>query len=118
MNLKNFLIGFSFFIIGQLIGWVQAFGPLIWPKLKNNLWFSLIILSPIIGIFYIYGTKYMYEAFNHLAWPSRFLSFVAGVLVFSIATNIFFKEGLNLKTVVSLLLCFIILAIQVLWKTK
>jgi len=118
MNFRLFLYGFILFILGQMVAWVQVYGPLVWPKLKNNLWISLIILSPIIGIFYIYATRLVVEAFDGIAWPSRLISFCAGIIVFTLATSIFIKEGINLKTTVSLVLCVAILLIQIFWKTE
>jgi len=118
MNLRLLIIGFLLFIVGQGVAWVQVYGPLIWPKLKENLWFSLIVLSPLIAISYIYGTRYIVESFDGLTWPSRFISFSAGIIIFSIATSIFMKEGINLKTIISILLCIAVVSIQIFWKTK
>lgn len=101
---------------GQTFAWIQAYGPLLWPKLKSNMWFAYC-LAPLIAFFYIYGTKFMVEAFDGTTWPTRVITFCIGIAVFAIATGVFAKEGINMKTTVSLILCVTIVLIQVFWKT-
>jgi len=115
MNFKLFLSGFTFFILGQAVAWFQVYGPLIWPKVKEYTW-TVYLLSPIIAFCYIKATEHTVSAFDGVMWPSRLIGFTAGITVFTVATLIFKGEGINLKTGVTLALCAIILAIQILWK--
>ena len=64
---------------------------------------------------FIIGTKYTVESFG-LLWPARFIGFGVGIVVYALFVGIFFKEGITLKTFVSLLLCFSLVCIQVFWK--
>ena len=116
MNIKYLIYGFLLFMGAQLVAWVQVYGILIWPKLKANMW-VVYILAPIIAFFYIHGTRHIVAFYDGVVWPSRLIAFSAGILVFSILTAIFMKEGINLKTAVSIVLCIAILLIQILWKT-
>ena len=116
MNLKYLLYGFLLFMGAQLVAWVQVYGILIWPRLKANVWI-VYVLAPVIAFFYIHGTRFIVTAYNGVVWPSRLIAFSAGILVFSILTAVFMKEGINLKTAVSIGLCIVILLIQILWKT-
>jgi len=49
-------------------------------------------------------------------WPGRLLGFAIGVVVFSALSWLIFKEGVNLKTIVCIILSCIIIAVQALWK--
>jgi hypothetical protein len=49
-------------------------------------------------------------------WPARFIGFGVGILVYALFVGIFFKEGITLKTVTSLLLSLSLIFIQVFWK--
>jgi hypothetical protein len=118
MNFRLLIYGFLLFLLGQAIAWIQVYGPMIWPKLKNNMWFSIAVLSPLIGLAYIYATRNVVEAFDGIAWPSRLIGFSAGIIVFALATSFFIKEGINLKTAISLILCVAILLIQIFWKVE
>ena len=40
------------------------------------------------------------------------------MIVYALGVWFMFKEGINAKTLVSLVLCFILISIQVLWKTE
>lgn len=118
MNLKLLIIGFFIGIVGQILGWIQIYSGIVWPSLKQYTWIIVLLVSPAIGFLFVYSTKYMVEAFGGVLWPSRIIGFCAGVIVFTIATSIFMKEYINLKTFVCLMLCLVILGIQILWKTK
>jgi hypothetical protein len=65
---------------------------------------------------FITATKYSFIAFDGLLWPGRFVGFAVGIISFTVFTSIFLGEGINNKTVVSLLLASILVCIQVFWK--
>ena len=58
----------------------------------------------------------MVQGFGGIMWPSRFLSFGIGVVVFAILVYVLNNEGLNTKTLVSLSLALCLMAVQVFWK--
>ena len=116
MNI-NILYGMLFFALGHLGAFLQLNGQFKWDWFKNNE-FILACCGLVISYFYIWGTKYTVEGFNGLLWPTRFVGFAIGISTYAIGVSYFFKEGINTKTWGSLMLCIILIAIQVLWKTK
>ena len=93
-------------------------------QLQGNIkydWYStypvILLLSSIpLGWLYIQSVKYIIIAYNGEIWPSRILGFGVGVIVFAIMSYFIFKEPITLKTLLCLLLSFIIIMIQILMK--
>ena len=76
---------------------------------------SLVFAIPISYAF-IYATRYVVEYFDGALWPGRFIGFATGIISFAILTNLYFNEGINAKTAISLVLATALVAIQILWK--
>lgn len=114
--MKALLIGILFFILAQTTVWFQIQSQFIWKFAKDN---PLIIsfLGVPISYLFLLATKYTVEGSGGLMWPSRFIGFGLGIIIYTLLVNYFFKEGLNPKTLVSLGLSIIIILIQILWKT-
>jgi|TARA_R110002153_G_scaffold260516_1_gene420575 hypothetical protein len=117
MNTVKLLTGIFWFILGHIFVFFQLNGQFKWDWFKKN---ELIVASSglIISYFYIWGTKYTVEGLNGELWPARFIGFSIGMVIYALGVSYFFKEGITNKTFISLLLCVILVAIQVLWKTK
>ena len=117
MDIGKLFIGIFWFIIGHAFVFFQLNGQFKWDWFRKN---EFIVASTglIISYFYIWGTKNTVEAFNGLLWPARFVGFSIGIAIYAVGVNYLFKEGITNKTFVSLILCFILVLIQVLWKTK
>ena len=118
MDISKLLVGVFWFILGHACVFIQLNGQFLktdWFR-KNE--FLLACCGLVISFFYIWGTKYTVLAFEGLLWPSRFVGFSIGIATYAIGVWLLFKEDINLKTFVSLILCFILISIQVLWKTK
>jgi len=118
MQTKQLLLGVMWFTIGHLFVFFQLNGQFFktdWFR-KNEM--VVALFGFIISFFYIWGTKYTVQGFNGLLWPTRFIGFSIGMIIYSILVSYFFKEGINNKTLVSLVLCAVLIAIQALWKTK
>ena len=103
------------FFIVQVITWFQLNGQFFSPWFKNNV-FILCLMGVPISWLYIEATRMGFIAFDGLIWPGRLLGFAMGILTFAICANIFMGEGLNTKTVISLILATILTLIQVFWK--
>ena len=99
----------------QIITWFQLNGQFFSPWFKNNV-FILCLMGVPISWLYIEATRMGFIAFDGLIWPGRLLGFAMGILTFAICANIFMGEGLNTKTVISLILATILTLIQVFWK--
>ena len=115
MNFKELGLAIMWFIIAHIVVWFQLNGQFLWPWFRKNEWI-VAGSGAIISFFYIWGTKHGVNAFDGLLWPNRFLGFSIGILVYGMFVSIFMNEGINMKTAVSLVLCCILIAIQVLWK--
>lgn len=115
MDYKALIIGIFFFIVSQVVIWFQSHLQFFNKWASDN-----PILISSVGIIVSYGsimaTKYIAGAFGGLVWPSRFIGFSIGIVLFSILTWIFLKEPLSLKTITCISLAFCILAIQLFWK--
>jgi hypothetical protein len=72
----------------------------------------VILASVPLGWLYIKSVNYFIEGFEGQIWPSRLLGFSVGIIVFTLMSHYLFKEPLNLKTGICLLLGFTILMIQ------
>ena len=103
------------FFVVQVITWFQLNGQFFSPWFKNNV-FLLCLMGIPISWLYIEATRMGFIAFDGLIWPGRLLGFAMGILTFAICANMFMGEGLNTKTIISLILATILTLIQVFWK--
>ena len=62
------------------------------------------------------ATRYAVSGFGNLFWPGRFMSFTAGIFIFTIMTYMFREEAINVKTAISLVLAFSLILVQLFWK--
>jgi hypothetical protein len=115
MNYKHIALSFSLFIFGQIIVWIQVNGPLIWTWAKDYRYGLMILGVPITALF-MRATELSVSGFGNLFWPGRFMSFVAGIFIFTIMTYMFRNETINLKTAISLVLAFMLILVQLFWK--
>lgn len=101
------------FFVAQMIAWIQINGQFVWPWMKNYKF--LISLSGVpISYLLMIATDYAYEGMNGKIWPGRLMAFAVGILVFTVFTNVFLGEGIDIKAGISLLLASILLMIQML----
>ena len=111
----NIIIGALCFIIAQTMTWFQLNGQFIWIWFKYHP-FLIALFGIPISYFYILATKYVVEGFGGMMWPTRFIGFGIGILIYSIFISMFFNEGFSIKTIVSVLLAILILIVQMYWK--
>jgi len=109
------LIGLSLGLLAQILTFVQLQGQFINEWMKNNIWASVLLGLPISWLLITF-TRYCKDAFDGQIWPGRLIGFAIGAIVFTIMSQIIFKETLTAKTVSCLFLAVCILAIQLLWK--
>ena len=114
--MNKLLLGFALFFIGQIGIWFQTNGQFVWPWFKKNPIIISVIFGTSISYILIYGTKFMAEHFDGLLWPGRFIAFGSGIISFTFLTWFFLDEGLTTKTIVSLLVAFSLIGIQLFWE--
>ena len=116
MKIGELLIGILWFTGGHTLAFLQRNGQFFKTSWFRDNEFWVAAAGIIISYFYMYGTANLVEAFNGKLWPPRLLSFATGIFSFTFLTFILFKEGINMKTGVTLFLAFTIVLIQVFWK--
>jgi hypothetical protein len=115
MDIKNLLLGVASFAAAHFFTFFQLNGQFIWKSFQKHEW-AVASIGVILSFFYIWGTKYTVAAFDGLLWPSRFIGFGIGMVIYAFGVSYLFKEGINIKTLISLILCLILICIQVFWK--
>ena len=111
MSYKQIAIAFLLFMLGQILVWIQLNGPLLWLWAKEWRWALIIMGIPITMIFML-ATEYSVNGFSGMFWPGRFISFTAGIIIFSTLTYIFKSEPLTTKTMISVSLAFLLILVQ------
>jgi hypothetical protein len=115
MQMQRILYGVLFGVIAQVITFMQLQGQMKYAVLKNNTWFLVLMGMPISYLFLL-SVRNFILAFNGEIWPSRLIGFGIGVIIFTIMSEILFKEIMTLKTLTCLFLAIIIILIQIFWK--
>lgn len=115
MRYNDLLTGVGLFVIAHSLTFYQLNGQFINKWFVKNEWL-VIAFGAVLSIFYVWGTKYTVAGTGGLLWPARFIGFGIGMLLYAILVNHHFSEGINLKTIISLVLCLMLICIQVLWK--
>ncbi len=114
--MKHILIGMLMYTIAQTLAWFQTNGLLIHKWLADHVVLTSVILGPIVGVLFAYGTKAIYQQTDAL-WAARFLGFASGYMVFIPLTWYFFGETpFTVKNVISFLLCVLLIYVQIFMK--
>ena len=111
----NLFYGILFGLIGQIGSFMQLQGGIKYGWYPKYLWLSMLVAIPL-SWFYLKSVQHFVKAFEGEIWPSRLLGFSLGIITFTLMSSILFKEPFTAKTIVSVLLGFTIVAIQVLWR--
>ena len=111
----NLLYGMLFFLLAHICAFLQLNGQFKWEWFTKYEWVIALCGVPM-SFFYIWGTKYTVEGMDGLLWPSRFIGFGIGIVIYAVMVNYFFNEGFSVKTIISILLAIILICIQAFWK--
>lgn len=115
MDYSKILLGILFGIIGQVGTFLQLQGGYKYGWYNDHKW--IIILASIpLGWVYIQSVNYFIAGFGGQIWPSRLVGFGVGVIVFTLMSHYLFKEPLDLKNGICLLLGFTIVLVQLFLK--
>jgi hypothetical protein len=113
--MKNFILGIAYFLLAHFVTWFQLNGQFLWGWFQKNTLILAIFGIPI-SYLYIWETKHTTQYFDGVMWPVRFIGFGCGIVIYAVLVGMFFKEGINLKTLISLLLAILLVFIQIFWK--
>lgn len=86
------------------LGWFPKY---FWP---------VLLFSVPLSWFYMKSVGFFIAAFDGQIWPSRLIGFGLGIITFSLMSHFMFREPMTTKTIISLILGFTIVGIQILWK--
>ena len=109
------LIGMGAFLVAHVLTFFQLNGQFLYKSFQKHEW-AVAAAGVILSFFYMWGTKYVVEAFGGQLWPGRFIGFGVGMVIYAIMVSYFFNEGINLKTLLSLLIATGLVCMQVFWK--
>ena len=112
---RYILITILLFFLAQTMVWLQLNGQFVWASSRKYEWVLILFGLPISWLF-LEATRNGVTAFDGLLWPQRFLAFACGIVIFSLLTWLLKGEGINTKTLVSLMLSGVLVFIQILWK--
>ena len=112
----NLLYGIFYFLLAHVCAFIQLNGQFKWEWFVKYEWVIALFGVPM-SFFYIWGTKYTVAGMDGLLWPTRFIGFGIGIIIYAILVSWFFGEGFNTKTIISILLSIILIAIQAFWKS-
>jgi hypothetical protein len=115
MDIAKILLATMFMTLGQIGSFMQLQGSIKYGWSEKYLWLLLLSGIPISWL-YIKSVNLYVQGFGGQIWPSRLVGFALGVVIFTILSSVLFQEHLNLKTIISLILAFTIVAIQIFWK--
>ena len=107
--------GIFFFLLAHICAFLQLNGQFKWEWFAKHEWVMALCGIPM-SFLYIWGTKYTVEGMDNLLWPTRFIGFGIGIIVYAIMVNYIFSEEFSIKTIISILLSIILICIQAFWK--
>jgi hypothetical protein len=110
------IYGALLFTLGQIIVWFQSNGQFMWPWFKKNTLLVAIIGGTLASYVLIKATNLIYQHYDGLIWPGRFIGFSIGMVVFAYLTWQMMDEGINTKTLVSIILSILLICVQIFWK--
>ena len=111
---KYIVLTIVIFLLNNILIWYQLNSQLVWDWAKGtkSMWIMSLLGIPISLMFW-YATKVGYEGFGNL-WAVRFMGFATSMLTFPVMTWLYLGETVTLKTLVTILLAFIIMLLQLL----
>ena len=114
--MNKLLIAIVLFLFGQILIWYQTNGQFVWKWADEHPFAMACIFAVPISYAFIIATKLVVGYFDGTLWPGRLIGFATGITSFTILTIIYLGEGINAKTMISLVLATALVCIQIFWK--
>ena len=103
-------------VAGQTFIWFQLYSQYVWAWWENKALPAALIFGIPASLFFWYGTRMAVDATTE-AWSARLLGFGMSYLTFPVLTWWLLNESMfTAKTMVCVLLSFMIVGIQLFWK--
>ena len=111
----NIFWGILWGLTAQALTFFQLQGQLKYQWMKDYTW-AVVLMGIPISFMFMQSVKYFVLAFEGEIWPSRLLGFGIGVIIFTIMSELLFKEPFTVKTGICLGLGLLIILTQLFWK--
>jgi multidrug transporter EmrE-like cation transporter len=111
----NIIYGIIWGVLAQIATFMQLQGQLKFEWMKQHTW-AVVLMGIPISFMFMQSVKHFVLAFGGEIWPSRLLGFGIGVIIFTIMSELMFKEPFTLKTGICLFLGVLIILTQLFWK--
>ena len=109
---KNLLIYTLLVCISHVIFWFQVNGQFMWEFFKKYPYIIMLLGVPS-SYLAMTASKIVFDDFGEKIWPMRIIGFSTGTIIFALLAFAFMSEGLTLKTILCLILSFVIIIIQI-----
>jgi hypothetical protein len=111
----NIFWGILWGVAAQIATFIQLQGQLKFEWMKQYTW-AVVLMGIPISFMFMQSVKNFVLAFGGEIWPSRLLGFGIGVIIFTIMSELMFKEPFTTKTGICLFLGLLIILTQLFWK--
>ena len=112
MNWNSLILGIFYGTIAQIGTFLQLQGNIKYGWYQK---YPIILLASAIPLAWLYikSVELFVFAFNGKIWPSRFIGFSLGVIVFAILSRYLFGEPITIKVILSIILALLIVLTQI-----
>jgi hypothetical protein len=111
----HIILGILWGLTAQALTFFQLQGQLKYQWMKDYTW-AVVLMGIPISFMFMQSVKHFVLAFGGEIWPSRLIGFGIGVIVFTIMSELLFKEPFTTKTGICLFLGLLIILVQIFWK--
>ena len=111
----NIFWGILWGLTAQALTFFQLQGQLKYQWMKDYTW-AVVLMGIPISFMFMQSVKHFVLAFGGEIWPSRLIGFGIGVIIFTIMSELLFREPFTTKTGICLGLGTLIILVQLFWK--
>jgi len=113
--MNNLIPFIGFWCIGSILIWVQTNGQFLWSSFARNPILLSVVFGTIISYIMIMATKFGFDVLNGSLWSIKWVGFALGIIINALLNFYLMNEGVNMKTIICLVLALVIITIQF-WK--
>mgnify|MGYP003122973765 FL=1 len=114
---KKLIIGVCLWILLHFMVWWCTNLQFVKDYWRENAIYVALVLAIPITLAGFFATRFTYEGLGNTLWGARFIAFGTSYLIFPVLTWLVLKESMfTTKTLLCILLSFLIITIQVFWK--